>query len=216
MTARPVVDARRLSLWLGAGWAYRGVNLVVLRGELVVLLGQDDSWRTPLIDTLGLRLEPSEGALSVCGYIVPDQADTARRKVGMARLPHHAGTDPSIRVGECVHAQLMISDLPADADVFAAAADIVGLSIDAAVPVAELNTLDRRLLAIALTLTLPVELMLLDRVDHALDDTERDELWRALNAVSRTGTAVVAGSATPPVRADRVITLPEGSSKFIT
>lgn len=215
MTARPVVDARRLSLWLGTGWAYRGVDLVVLRGELVVLLGQNDSWRTPLIHTLGLQLDPTEGALSVCGYILPDQATAARRKVGLARLPSHATADASMRVGECVHAQLMISDLPADTDVFDAAADVIGLNADPARAVADLSPLEQRLFAVALTLTLPVELMLLDHVDHQLDDAARTELWRALSAVSRTGTAVVAGSASEPAWADQVVTLPEGSSKFI-
>lgn len=215
MTARPVVDARRLSLWLGSGWAYRGVDLVVLRGELVVLLGPDGSWRTPLIRTLALQLEPTEGALSVCGYLVPDHAGAAQRRVGLARLPTHLAADPSLRVGECVHAQLMMADLPHDSDVFAAAADIVGFASCSTTAVAELSALEQRLLAIALTLTLPVELMLLDDADHGLDEVERSELWRALSAVTRTGAAVVAGSTSEPARADQVVTRPEGSSKFI-
>lgn len=215
MTARPVVNAHQLSLWLGTGWAYRGVDLVVLRGELVVLLGQDDGWRAPLIHTLALELDPTEGDLSVCGYVVPEQIAAARRKVGLARLPRHVTTDPSMRVGECINAHLMTADLPPDADVFAAAADVVGLNAHHETAISELSPLKQRLLAVALALTLPVELMLLDDVDQGLDDRARTDLWHALSAVSRTGAAVVAGSASEPGWADQVVTLPEGSSKFI-
>jgi ABC-2 type transport system ATP-binding protein len=215
VTVRPVVDARRLGLWLGNSWAYRDVDLVVLRGELVVLLGRDDSWRTPLIHTLALQFEPTEGTLSICGCVVPGEAEAGRRKVGLADLPSQVTADPSMRVGECVHAQLLLADLPPSTDVFAAAADVVGLEADPAATVVGLSPLEQRLLAVALTLTLPVELILLDGVDHELDAPARAELWRSLSAVSRTGAAVVVGSSSEPAWADRVVTLPEESSKFI-
>lgn len=216
MTTTPVVDARRLSLWLGSGWAYRGVDLVVLRGELVVLLGRDGGWRTPLLRTLALQLEPTEGALSVCGYVLPEEVEVARRKISVARMPGAVAANPSLRVNECLHAQHMMADLPPDTEVFAAAADLIGLAADPDAAVGDLDAFEQRLLAVALALTAPVELLLLDDADHGLGDADRKRLWRALNVVSRTGTAVVAGSASEPVEADQVVTLPEESSKFIT
>lgn len=215
MTAPPVVDARRLGLRLGSGWAYRGIDLVVPPASVVVLQGQHDSWRTALMLTLALDMEPTDGTLTVCGHPVPSAAVLARKRVALAQLPAKFVANPTHRVRDCVTAHLVMSDLSTDNDVFEAAADVVGLKIELPTPVAALSTLDRRLLAVALGVTAPVELLLLDDADRDLTDGEQATLWRALRAVSRTGAAVVAGAAAPWDLADQVVTLPEGSSEFI-
>jgi ABC-2 type transport system ATP-binding protein len=215
VVTRPVVEAHQLSLWLDTGWAYRDVDLTVPPRTLAVLAGRCDGWRNPLLRTLAGELAPTGGSLTVCGYPMPAETGAARRRLAVARLPENAVADPAAVVGDCVAARLVLSDVPGDSDVFEAAADLVGFTAVRHRRIAGLSLLERLLLGIALSITTPVELVLIDDTDADLDDHERAAVWQALSMVCRAGAAVVAGAVEPPDHADQVVSLPEDRSGSI-
>ena len=61
----------------------RGVDLRVLPGERVLLVGPNGSGKTTLIKTLATLLRPSAGYARVAGFDPVRQADMARRCVGL-------------------------------------------------------------------------------------------------------------------------------------
>lgn len=209
MPARPVVEARRLGLRDDGGWAYRHFDLTVRPGELVALLGPESGGRTQLLLTLAVRVVPTEGTLRICGHLVPDAAEAARARLALAQLPDVAASDPSISVRECVETYLADSDLPAD--LFEAAAELVGFVADREVPVSALSQLQRKILELALAVTVPAELILIDGVDTGLGAADRATMWSALRAVVRTGIALIAGTAHTTSRADKVAAVPPGN-----
>jgi ABC-2 type transport system ATP-binding protein len=211
--ARPVVEARQLGLRLPGGWTYRGVDLVVLPGELVVLLGPEQGSRTQLLLTLATQLTPTEGTLDVCGYPVQAEADRARARLTLAEPAARSGE--SNRVEDAVRTRLLLSDLSPESDLFDAAADLLGLAVARDDVIAELPALSQHLLTVALAAIVPAQLILIDDVDRDLGPVDRQTLWRALGSLVRTGPAVVAGSSMATAQADQVLTVPSGTSKFI-
>lgn len=208
MPARPVVEARHLGLRDDGGWSFRNFNLTVRPGELVALVGPEDG-RSQLLRTLAVLVMPTEGTLRICGHPVPQAADAARAQLVLAQLPAAARSDPSISVRECVEAHLDTSALPAD--LFEAAAALVGFVADRDAPVSTLAPLQRKGLELALAVTVPIELILIDSVDADLAPEDRATIWSALRAVVRTGIALIAGTAHPTSRADTVVEVPSGS-----
>ena len=61
----------------------RGVDLEVLPGERVLLVGPNGSGKTTLIKTLGALLRPTAGQARVAGFDVVGEADMVRRCVGL-------------------------------------------------------------------------------------------------------------------------------------
>lgn len=214
MPARPVVEARHLGLREAAGWAYRDFNLTVRPGELVALVGPEGGGRTPLLLTLAVRVMPTEGTLRICGQPVPDAADAARAQLALARLPEAATSDPSLTVRGCVETYLARSSLPAD--LFEAAAALVGFTGDRDEPVSGLAPLQRQLLELALAVTAPVELILIDAVDTGLDPVGRATIWSSLRAVVRTGIALIAGTSQSTSRADKAAVVPSGNPESVS
>lgn len=213
MPARPVVEARRLGLRDKGGWAYRDFDLTLRPGELVALLGPEGGGRTQLLLTLAAQIMPTEGTLRICGHPVPDAAEAARARLALAQLPDAAMSDPSISVGDCVDTYLDHAALPAD--LFEAAAELVGFAADPDVPVRELTPLQLQLLQLALAVAAPVELILMDSVDTGLERAERATMWSALRAVVRTGIAVIAGTPHSTSRADKVAVVQSGNPESV-
>ncbi len=208
MPARPVVEARHLGLRDDGGWSFRDINLTVRPGELVALVGPEDG-RSQLLRTLAVLVMPTEGTLRICGHPVPQAADSARAQLVLAQLPGAARSDPSISVRECVEAHLATSALPAD--LFEAAAALVGFVADRDAPVGTLAPLQRKGLELALAVTVPIELILIDSVDADLAAEDRATIWSTLRAVVRTGIALIAGTAHSTSRADTVVEVPSGN-----
>ena len=68
-------------------WAVRGVTLSVFAGDVTVLMGPSGSGKTTLLSMLGGLLEPTEGALCVCGTLLdqcgePERQALRREKIG--------------------------------------------------------------------------------------------------------------------------------------
>ena len=59
MTGQPYMAARGLELKTLAGYAYKGVDLEVSKGELFAVRGRNGSGKTALLLTLAGRMKPT-------------------------------------------------------------------------------------------------------------------------------------------------------------
>jgi general L-amino acid transport system ATP-binding protein len=94
MTAEPkvakspaMIEARAVEKWYPNGFhALRGVDLTVLRGEVVVIMGPSGSGKSTFIRTFNALEEFQKGSITVDGIALNDdlrQIDAIRREVGM-------------------------------------------------------------------------------------------------------------------------------------
>jgi len=81
--AQPAIELLGLRRSFGPVNVLRGVDLEVLPGERVLLVGPNGSGKTTLIKTLATLLRPTAGQARVAGFDVVREADMVRRCVGL-------------------------------------------------------------------------------------------------------------------------------------
>ncbi len=184
----PVVALREVTVAFDGHLALRGVDLDLMGGELLAIVGANGSGKSTLIAIAAGLLAPTSG--------------TVRR-------------DPGIRVGlvpqtsnDGARLPLTVADLVAmgrwrergpflplrrhDRARVAEAIETVGLTPLARRPLGLLSGGQRQRAHIAQALAQDADLLLLDEPMSGLDAASRDAVASALAAVARTGTAVVA------------------------
>lgn len=77
------MEARGLELKTLAGYAFKGVDLDVSRGELVAVRGRNGSGKTSLLLTLAGRMRSTGGTLCVGGFELPRQRSKVERSIGL-------------------------------------------------------------------------------------------------------------------------------------
>lgn len=208
-----VVSAHGLTLSARRGPVYAPVDLVISRGALGLVSGPDGSGKTSLLLTLAGRMVPDKGSrLSVLGYELPRERRAVQRAsaaVGFAGLDD---LDDAVTVGATLRERkawlapwYSIVRTPDDDQVRALLQPCFG-ELDmpqACTPVHDLDEAQNILLRLALAVMAEPDLVVVDQIDQLHDIAARDAVWRALLALTRTGTTVLV-SATSPTEADRL------------
>ncbi|HEY3791802.1 MAG TPA: ABC transporter ATP-binding protein [Bradyrhizobium sp.] len=80
-----IIEAKEIKKTLGRGAgqveALRGIDLVLRKGELTLLMGPSGSGKTTLLLILGCMLTPSAGTLTVCGVSTADADKEALARI---------------------------------------------------------------------------------------------------------------------------------------
>lgn len=79
----PYFSAHGLELRTLVGFAYRGVDLEVARGQVAAVRGRNGSGKTALLLTLAGRMKSTGGTLTVDGFQLPRQRRKVERRVGL-------------------------------------------------------------------------------------------------------------------------------------
>jgi len=196
----PMVDARGIGLRLRSGWVFRHMDVRATAGESVELVGSGGTGRSMLLLALVGRARHSDGVLDVLGTSLQPgrrgaaQARAVRRRTSVARI------GPAIELDEQLTVAQSVSDRrrwDGAVTTFEEAAALVGLGVAGATRVEHLTAVDRTLLAVALALMAPHEVLVLDDADVGLSSDEHLRVGEALADVAATGVAVLSSAARP-------------------
>ncbi|WP_123369868.1 ATP-binding cassette domain-containing protein [Cellulomonas sp. PhB150] len=203
----PVLEAHALGLHLRTGWVFRHVTVTAYPAEAIEIVGSGGTGRSMLLLALVGRARHTVGELAVLGHPVPTgrtgsrAARAVRRRTAVAQVGPPIELEGQQRVREAnaerrrwdhVHRREEVRTLTYDE-----AADLVGLTVGPDERIEELATVDRTLLAVALALTAPHEVLVVDDVDLGLSQDEHRRVADALTEVAATGVVVVSAASRP-------------------
>jgi putative ABC transport system ATP-binding protein len=193
--------------------ALRGVDIDLLEGELVVLLGASGSGKSTLLNILGGLDVCTEGTVAYRGQDLTTAGEELltwfrRRHVGFVFQFYNLV--PSLTARENVALVTEIADDPLDPR---DALDLVGLAARLDHFPAQLSGGEQQRVAIARAIAKRPDVLLCDEPTGALDFQTGVRVLEVLDRVNRelgTTTAVITHNAPIAAVADRVITLSDG------
>lgn len=203
------IRCQGVSLAFGGVQALHGVDISVQPGEILGLIGPNGAGKTTLFDVLSGFVEPDAGRVLLAGVDVSGHKPADRARAGLGRSFQRARLFPGLTVRDAVlvaldrraspGASLAPLGLPgarkAEARLRRRAEgtlELLGLDRWAGVPVAELPTGTRRLVALACTLAFEPSVLLLDEPTAGLSRLEAEEVPPLLRRTAReTGAALL-------------------------
>ena len=200
-TPAPVVEAQHLSLVGLEGPVFTDVSLAVQPGRLTVLVAPGGRGRSSLLLALCGRMRGCTGSVLWHGRPVRSGRDlrAVRRGASVARISTFVMPEARLTVAESVVEHALLDGIrPAAAErAFAAAEDLLGVRLDRATLAERLTTYERSILAVALALVRPADLVVLDDLDADLDLDDQRRLADALVRLAASGHAVLASTTEP-------------------
>jgi len=186
--------------------AVNQVNLRLEEGEVLGIIGPNGSGKTTLFNLLSGYFPPCEGTIFFAGKNVTEVPAHQRVKMGMARTFQLVSVFDSLKVWE----NLVLSNLrtkrvkESPLGFFFSAArkkatlqscqdalDLVGLASKAETPTYELSYGDKRMLEIAIGISLNPRILLLDEPLAGLSDHEIGSVLEMINRVKESFSLVV-------------------------
>jgi putative ABC transport system ATP-binding protein len=194
--------------------ALRGVDLDIVDGEIVVILGPSGSGKSTLLHILGGLDTPTEGTVSFAGVDITaadDSALTAYRRKDVGFIFQFYNLIPSLTARENVE---IVTDLVARPMPAADALRLVGLEARANHFPSQLSGGEQQRVAIARAIAKRPRVLLCDEPTGALDvDTGRIVVaaLERINRELRTTVVIITHNAAIGGIADRVITMGSGT-----
>lgn len=176
---------------LGSFPALAGADLVVQRGEIVLLQGPNGAGKTTLLRVCAGLVPLTRGTATVLGWNVATDVEAVRARVGL--IGHANGLYHELTVRENV--RFWGTTAGADAHEVAAALERLGLAGRLAeVPVGRLSAGQRRRTALACLVARRAEVWLLDEPHAGLDAAGRDQLDLTLTEAAHSGATILMAS----------------------
>jgi ABC-2 type transport system ATP-binding protein len=192
METRTLVAARGLTKRFKAGvTAISNVDLDIQSGMVTAVIGPDGAGKTTLLRLIAGLLMPDEGAISVCGHDILQEAEEARAEIGYMPQRFSLYEDLTVIENLALHADLR--NLPADerADSFARLLDFTGLSRFTDRLAGNLSGGMKQKLGLGCVLISKPAVLLLDEPTVGVDPISRRELWSMVQTLVDGNTAVV-------------------------
>jgi len=193
-----VVEALNLSLVGPEGPVFHDVTLAVRPGLVTVVAGPGGSGRSSLLLALCGRMRGCTGTVEVLGRVVRSGRDlrALRRRTSVARISDVVLPEARLTVAESVVERALLDGVrPADAErAFAAAEDLLGTPLDRSAVAERLTAYEQTVLAVALALVGPADLVVLDDLDADLDTADQRRLLDALVRLAAAGPALLAST----------------------
>lgn len=216
-----MISIRGLDMRFEAHTVLKGIDLEVVEGEILALLGSSGGGKTTLLRCIsGLNI-PTAGQVVVDGVDVVKRPDEARRKMGMvfqsAALFDYMNVSENIRFG--LHRHRKLEQEQEKNEVFEALARVGLEHTDATKMPAELSGGMKKRVGIARALVLKPRVMLYDEPTTGLDPITTyaiDQLIRDVRNELKMTSLLVSHDVTSVLRvSDRVAFLNEGSLIFL-
>jgi len=198
--------------------ALRGVDLEIVRGEIVVLLGPSGSGKSTLLNILGGLDRASEGEAwfgTHCLTAMSDRELTTYRRNHVGFVFQFYNLMPSLTARENVELVTEIAENPITAD---EALEVVGLGERLDHFPAQLSGGEQQRVAIARAVAKQPEVLFCDEPTGALDSTTGRAVLRVLQDVNeKLGTTIliITHAAATAAMADRVINFADGAIRDV-
>nr|WP_240786992.1 ABC transporter ATP-binding protein [Ramlibacter rhizophilus] len=212
-----VLRARGLAKTYGSGdsavHALRDVDLDVLAGEFVVLLGASGSGKSTLLNILGGLDKPSAGTLEFCGHPltgISDDVLTTYRREHVGFVFQFYNLIPSLTVAENV---ALVTDIARDPMPVDEALALVALGPRRNHFPSQLSGGEQQRVAIARAIAKRPQLLLCDEPTGALDYATGKLVLEVIDRINRelhTTALVITHNAAIGGMADRVIRVADG------
>jgi branched-chain amino acid transport system ATP-binding protein len=186
--------------------AVNHVNLRVEEGEVLGVIGPNGSGKTTLFNLFSGYFPPTEGSIQFLGRDISNMPPHRRVEMGMARTFQLVSVFDSLTVWEnMVLSNIRFRDerrsfknfyfAPARGDavlsVCMESLELVGLKEKGPMPTSELSYGDKRMIEIAIALSLKPKLLLLDEPLAGLSDHEINEVLNLVHRVKKDFTLVI-------------------------
>lgn len=186
----PAIEFAEVSASFGKKTILERLDLTVEKGEVFALLGANGAGKTTTINILTTLIRPDSGKVRVCGVDVLADPDAAQRR--FAVTGQSAAVDHRLSTAENLMLLARLSGLSRREakDRCAQLAERLSLGSFMDARVAALSGGMRRRLDLALSLVVPVDVLILDEPTTGLDTRSRRELWDEVATLAAGGTTV--------------------------
>lgn len=182
----PYIHAQGLELKTYAGYAYRGVDVDVHKGELVAVRGRNGSGKTALLLTLAGRMKQTGGTLSVGGFELPRQRAKVECHVGLSLFKSLNDLQESLTVEYATGAEFELYGRKPRLESVLGYLREWGLSDVATIRVKDLTSEKLTQLGIALAFVGEPDAVVVDDVEEQLTMSQSEGLVELLLDAART------------------------------
>ncbi|MFJ3054027.1 amino acid ABC transporter ATP-binding protein [Pseudomonas nitroreducens] len=191
---KPIIQVKRMSKHYGEFQALYGINLDVVEGEVVVILGPSGSGKSTLIRCINLLENYQQGDILVAGERVETGSRLAyiRSEVGMVfqgfNLYPHLSVLDNVALAPIRVRKMSRRDAHARARVLL---EKVGMASHAHKLPGQLSGGQQQRVAIARTMAMEPKVILFDEPTSALDPEMVGEVLDVMQALARTGVTMI-------------------------
>ena len=190
-TNGPVVSIGNLHKRFGDNHVLRGIDLDVVRGEVVCIIGPSGSGKSTLLRCVNMLETPSDGTVRVLDHEMTDpdcDLDAARARIGMVFQQFNLFPHMSVLDNICVSQRKVLRRSAEDSAARARALLArVGLSEKEAAFPAQLSGGQQQRVAIARALAMDPSVMLFDEATSALDPELVGEVLAVMRSLADEG-----------------------------
>ena len=188
----PLISVRGLRKHFGADEILQGIDLDVMPGDRIAILGASGSGKSTLLRCLNFMEIPSGGTVSIAGQSVDTQDEASltriRQRVGMVFQQFNLFPHMTV-LGNVMEALVTVKRMSRASAEELALAELgrVGLADKAQAWPARLSGGQKQRVAIARALAMQPELLLFDEPTSALDPELVGEVLRAIRSLADEG-----------------------------
>lgn len=187
-----LINAVKLSKSFGQTQAVDHLNLSVEAGEIFGLVGSDGAGKTTTLRLLVGALRPDEGSVSICGFDIQTQTDSAREKIGYLSQRFSLYEDLSVLENIRFFAEVRGLELKDWKPRCMELLKFVGLENFTERRTGQLSGGMKQKLGLASALVSRPQILLLDEPTTGVDPATRQDFWQLIiRIVAAEGMAVI-------------------------
>jgi rhamnose transport system ATP-binding protein len=197
VTATAVAELRGVEKSFGGVHALRGVDLVLMPGEVHSLVGENGAGKSTLVRVLGGVYQPDAGSVAIGGEEVVLHGPRDARARGVAVIHQEPALFPDLDVAENVFIGRQPLDRSHGIDwkrMYREVGELLrslGVALDPRTPVEGLSVADQQLVEIAKALSMDARVVVMDEPTAALSSRETEELFRIVADLRERGVTVL-------------------------